>query len=270
MKYDITVSIVVYFDNNYGDINTLKKCIKSLLSSKLNIKIIILDNSSKKLEINELNDKRIEYIFIGKNLGFGRAHNIAIKKSKNISKYHLILNPDVYFNIGVLETLKNYMENNPNVVALTPKILYDNGNIQYICKLLPTPTDLIFRRFIPFKKYLEKRNRLYEMRFKNYESIFDAPVISGSFIFTRTYLLNKLGGFDKRFFLYMEDVDLCRRLLNFGKIRYIPYVFVYHKFKRASYKKIKYTIIHIISALKYFNKWGWFDKNRNRINRNFI
>ncbi|MBU5689727.1 MAG: glycosyltransferase family 2 protein [Candidatus Aenigmatarchaeota archaeon] len=269
MKYDLTVSIVLYIDKNYGDLNTFKKCINSLLKTKLSIKIFVIDNSPKKNKINVLKDDRIEYIFLGKNIGFGKAHNFAINKIHGLSKYHLILNPDVYFDEDVLEKLKNFMDENKNIVAVTPKILYENGNIQHLCKLLPSPVDLIFRRFIPFKSYLEKRNYFYEMRYKDYGKMFYCPVISGSFMFVRSEILTKLNGFDKRFFLYMEDVDLCRRMLQHGKIAYFPFAKVYHKFERGSYKKFKYTLIHIVSAIKYFNKWGWLD-GRKQINKKFI
>lgn len=79
-RFDLTISIVVYYDKDYGCVDDLIKCLKTILKTKLKIKIIILDNSNKKLDLN-IKDERIEYIFNGKNLGFGKAHNIAIKKN---------------------------------------------------------------------------------------------------------------------------------------------------------------------------------------------
>jgi GT2 family glycosyltransferase len=270
-NYDLTVSIVTYFDENYGDIEDLFKCLDSVLKTKLEIKVIIVDNSSKRINLEKLKDERVEYIFNGRNLGFGKAHNIAIKRIIGKSKYHLILNPDVYFQEGVLEELKRYMDENAEIKAIMPKILYPDGKIQYLCKLLPTPVDLIFRRFIPFKKYLERRNEIYELRFTGYKKIMEVPVISGCFIFARTEVLEKINGFDERFFLYLEDVDLCRRILKYGKIVFYPKVFAYHKFHKASYKKLKFLLIHMMSAVKYFNKWGWFfDKERDEINKNTL
>ncbi|MBU5687980.1 MAG: glycosyltransferase family 2 protein [Candidatus Aenigmarchaeota archaeon] len=269
--YDLTISIVTYYDKNYGNIDDLVKCLKSILKTKLKIKVIIVDNSSKSLDLDIFKDERIEYIFNGKNLGFGKSHNIAIKKVLNKSKYHLILNPDIFFEEDVLFELKNYMDFNKNIAAITPKILYPNGKIQYLCKLLPTPFDLIFRRFIPFKKYLEKRNFVYELRFTKYNKEMKVPVISGCFIFLRTDILKKINGFDERFFLYLEDVDLCRRILKFGDIVFYPKLKIFHKFERGSYKKLRFLIIHMISAIKYFNKWGWIlDKEREKINKKFL
>ncbi|MCX8179207.1 MAG: glycosyltransferase family 2 protein [Candidatus Aenigmarchaeota archaeon] len=269
--YDLTISIVIFFDKGYGNVEDLIKCLESVLSTKLKIKVIILDNSSKKLELDLFKDKRIEYIFVGKNIGFGRAHNIAIRKVIKKSKYHLVLNPDVFFKDDVLYELKNYMDKNKNVKAVTPKILYPDGKTQFVCKLLPTPVDLILRRFIPIKSYLEMRNHIYELRFTSYKKEMKIPVISGCFMFLRNDVLEKTKGFDERFFLYLEDVDLCRRILKFGDIVFYPKVSVFHRFEKGSYKKFKLLIIHIISAIKYFNKWGWFiDKERNEINKKFL
>jgi len=268
--YDLTVSIVTYYDEGYGDVNDLVRCLESVLKTRLKIKLIVVDNSSKKLSLDILKDKRIEYVFNGKNVGFGRAHNIALKKVFGKSKYHLILNPDVYFEDDVLFELKNYMDKNNKAVAVSPKILYPDGRTQYLCKLLPTPADLIFRRFVPLKKYKEKRNFVYELRFTSYKKEMKVPVISGCFMFIRTDILEKIKGFDERFFLYLEDVDLCRRLLKFGDIIFYPNAKIIHKFERGSYKKMKLMAVHIISAIKYFNKWGWVDKERDEINKNFL
>jgi len=84
------------------------------------------------------------------------------KSLKDGVPYHLVLNPDVYFESGVLEKLFDYMEFNSDVGQLMPKVLYPDGEVQYLCKLLPTPMDLIFRRFIPFEEWKRKRNELYE------------------------------------------------------------------------------------------------------------
>ena len=68
------------------------------------------------------------------------------------SKYHIVVNPDIYFEEGTIESLTEYMDNNPDVGQIMPKVFYPNGELQYLCKLLPTPSDLIFRRFLPKTK----------------------------------------------------------------------------------------------------------------------
>jgi len=268
----LNVSIVLYHNRE----EQIKKAIESVLNTDLNITLYLVDNSSTdSLRELERIDKRIVYIFNNSNLGFGKAHNIALKKSieKNIP-YHLVLNPDVYFEKGVLEELYNFMENNKDVGLVMPKVLYPDGNIQYLCKLLPTPLDLFGRRFLnfgPFKKIVEKRNEIYELRFTGYDKIMEVPYLSGCFMFIRTEVLKKVGLFDERFFMYLEDTDLSRRIHRVAKTVYYPYVYIYHEYGKGSYKSLKLLYYHIKSAIKYFNKYGWFfDKEREEINRKIL
>jgi GT2 family glycosyltransferase len=166
------------------------------------------------------------------------------------------------------------MENNKDVGLVMPKVLYPDGNIQYLCKLLPTPLDLFGRRFLnfcPFKKIVEKRNEVYELRFTGYDKIMEVPYLSGCFMFIRTEVLKKVGLFDERFFMYLEDTDLSRRTHRVAKTIYYPYVHIYHEYGKGSYKSLKLLYYHIKSAIKYFNKYGWFfDKERQEINKRIL
>jgi GT2 family glycosyltransferase len=269
---NINVSIVLF----KNDQDLVKKAIYSCVNSVLINRIYLIDNSPTDiLSCLASLDSRIEYIFKNANLGFGKAHNIALKRSieENIP-YHLVLNPDVYFEKGVLEELYNFMESNKDVGLVMPKVLYPDGNIQYLCKLLPTPLDLFGRRFLnsgPFKKIVEKRNEVYELRFTGYDKIMEVPYLSGCFMFIRIEVLKKVGLFDERFFMYLEDTDLSRRIHRVSKTVYYPYVHIYHEYGKGSYKSLKLLYYHIKSAIKYFNKYGWFfDKEREEINRKIL
>jgi GT2 family glycosyltransferase len=260
----ISVSIVIY--NN--EINELKKTISSVLNTKLDIHLFLIDNSPKDSLRYIFNDSRIEYIFNNANIGFGAGHNIAIRKvMESGSKYHLVLNPDIFFNSGVLEKIIEYLDANQDVGLLMPKILYPDGSLQYLCKLLPTPADWIYRKFLPFKKYLENRNEIFELHFTNYDKIMNVPYLSGCFMFFRTDVLKEIGLFDTGIFMYGEDTDICRRIHKKYKTIYYPLVNVFHVFQKGSHKSIRLLWIHIKAAVYYFNKWGWFiDKERDKIN----
>jgi GT2 family glycosyltransferase len=269
---NINVSIVLF----KNDKNLVKKTIYSCINSIIINKIYLIDNSPTDILGCLANlDSRIIYIFNNANLGYGKAHNIALRKSIEESiPYHLVLNPDVYFEKGVLEELYNFMEANKDVGLIMPKVLYPDGDIQYLCKLLPTPLDLFGRRFLnfgPFKKIVEKRNEIYELRFTGYDKIMEVPYLSGCFMFIRTEVLKKVGLFDERFFMYLEDTDLSRRIHRVAKTIYYPYVHVYHEYGKGSYKSLKLLYYHIKSAVKYFNKYGWFfDKERQEINKRIL
>jgi len=265
MKFQITSSIAVY----NTDYDKLKKAINSFLSSDLKIKLYVIDNSPTDILKESINDKRIIYLHNDTNVGFGAAHNIAIKKTINNSKYHLVLNPDVYFNNGILAKIYNFMEKNNNIGALMPKVFYPDGSLQYLCKLLPTPYDWIGRRFSPFKKILDQRNKLFELRFTGYNKTIDIPYLSGCFMFIRANALKKVGLFDEKIFMYGEDTDICRRFIKLGyRTVFYPEATIFHEFQKGSHKSLRLTFIGLKSAIYYFNKWGWFiDNERCNINR---
>lgn len=262
----ISGSIVLYHNKK----EEVQKVIDSFLNTNLDVVLYLVDNSSNDdLKILAEYDDRIKYIFNNANLGYGSAHNIAIRKSieSNVT-YHVVLNPDIYFNKGVLEELYEYMEKNKNIANVMPKVLYPDGEIQYLAKLIPTPMDLIFRRFIPFKKYKEKLNQRYELRFSSYDKVMNIPVLSGCFMFLRVESLQDIGLFDEDFFMYLEDTDLGRRIHAKYPTIYYPKVQITHAYAKESYTNKKLLMYHIKSAIHYFNKYGWiFDKQRKEINK---
>jgi len=266
LNTQINASIVLYHTKT----KQLEKVIKSFLDTSLHVKLYLVDNSVND-DLKELKklDDRIEYIFNNANLGYGKAHNIAIRKSidENIP-YHIVLNPDIYFNKGVLEELYKYMEQNKDIGNIIPQVLYPDGEIQYLTKLLPSPVDLIFRRFIPFQSWKEKRNEKFELRWTGYKDIANIPSLSGCFMFLRTSVLKDIGLFDENIFMYLEDTDLNRRIHRKYKTIFYPKVSIVHEYAKESYVNKKLLIYHIKSAIYYFNKWGWFfDKERDEINQ---
>jgi GT2 family glycosyltransferase len=252
----LTISVVLY-NTPEDDIKTL---LKSIFLSDLPIKVFLIFNSPSSFTIA---DSRIFIVRNSSNLGFGSAHNLAFADKRNSSKYSLVLNPDIYFNPGTLESLVNFMDNNEDVGLCMPKIFYPDKTIQYLCKLLPTPFDLFLRRFIP-TIFFSSRRAKYELRFTDYNHIMDIPFLSGSFMFLRTSLVRKLGGFDPRFFMYMEDADLCRRVLDQARAVFYPHATAYHGYDKGSYRQWRLLYFHLRSAFLYFNKWGWFVDNRRK------
>ncbi len=267
MKTKLTASIVLF----KNDKEKLIATINSYLSNSIAEELFLIDNSPTD-DLNFLKniDEKITYIHNPLNPGFGAAHNIAIRKAiSKCSKYHLVLNPDVCFEDNILEPIIEYLDINSDVGNLMPKVVYPNGEIQYLCKLLPTPYDWIGRRFNPLKKIVEKRNEVFELRFTNYNQVMEVPYLSGCFMFLRIDALKKTGLFDENIFMYGEETDLCRRLIkNNFKIIFYPKVKITHEFAKGSHKSFRLTLIGIKSATYYFNKWGWFfDAERGRINK---
>lgn len=259
----ITVSIVTYKTAT----EELKNCLQSLTSPHVKT-IYIVDNSCQ----NDIADFCRNYrnvMYIGsQNVGYGAGHNQALRRAMKEQdvKYHLVLNSDVYFEPSVLEQLMEYMEGNKDVAQVQPNIIYPNGEEQYTCRLLPSPANLIFRRFLP-KSIIKSMDERYTLHFWDHKTEVNIPYHQGSFMFFRLSAFQKVGLFDERFFMYPEDIDITRRMHRHFRTMFWPGATIIHAHRAASYKSKKMLKIHITNMVKYFNKWGWlFDTERRRWN----
>lgn len=231
--------------------------------------IFLIDNSPK--ENPDFITLPVNYHFTGKNLGYGSANNIAIRQTiEQGIPYHLVINPDISFDPAILAEIEEFMNNNSDIGLLMPQVLYPNGEIQYLCKLIPTPFDLIVRRFLP-KSWTRKRTEQFELRESGYNQALDVPYLSGCFMFLRTEALKQVGLFDERFFMYPEDIDLTRRIHRHYRTVFYPNVSIIHHHAQSSYINLRMLFIHIKNMIKYFNKWGWlFDKERRKVNKKIL
>jgi GT2 family glycosyltransferase len=265
IKYDLTVSIVLYTT----DIDELGKAISLINDSSLRTRVFLVDNSPTD-DLRKITEKYdVDYYFNNNNIGYGSAHNLAVKRADKLAKYHLVMNADVDFDPYILEKAFHCMEDNPDIGLLSPMVRLRNGELQHFCRLLPNPFDLFARRFIPdsLKPLLKTRLDRYIMTDKDYSKPMNIPNLPGCFMFMRVSDFKKVNGFDEKIFLYVEDIDLTRRLHKVTKTIYYPEIEIKHGLARGSYKLSKLVVYHINSAIYYFNKWGWFfDKRREYTN----
>jgi GT2 family glycosyltransferase len=205
------------------------------------------------------------------NPGYGAAHNLGIKESlKSGVDYHLVLNSDVTFDLNLLEDIFKYAEDHREMALISPKMLFEDGNIQCNRKLLPTPLNMFLRAFLP-SKYRSRLDKKFELANLGYKDLLHVPYVSGAFMFLRVSALKKVGLFDEKFFMYPEDIDLSRRIASFSGVYFVPNFVITHKYGGASHKSIRMFIIHAYNMFLYFNKWGWiFDKQRTKFNKRTI
>lgn len=208
-------------------------------------------------------ESKFRYIKAKKNGGYGYGHNLAIAKLSGAASHHIISNPDIILDSAELDEFALSVQREEGL--LMPNVLYPDGTRQELCKLLPNPINLIARRFLPqWSSYLDED---YLLKGADYSKDFFVPSLSGCFMICRTACLKELGGFDERYFMYMEDVDLSRRLAVHCGARFMPNFRVQHEFQKGSYKNRRLLAHHIRSAILYFNKWGWFfDRERRSLN----
>jgi GT2 family glycosyltransferase len=259
----LNVSIVLY----RPDWQQVVGLTTTLLQSQQVQRVYWIDNSPEPTTFLPIQSERIVYQHNSANLGYGAAHNIAIRKSVyDDTPYHLVVNPDIMLEAQSLDKMLEFMNLNPLVGSLMPKVVYPNGELQYLCKLLPTPWDVFGRRFLP-TSWTEKRNARYEMRASGYDKMMNVPYLSGCFMLLRTSAVLKARLFDERFFMYPEDMDLTRRIHKDYLTVYFPHVTIVHDHAKDSYKSLKMLWIHIVNMCRYFNKWGWFrDAERKMFN----
>jgi GT2 family glycosyltransferase len=266
--YDIVGSLVIY----KNDRRQLLDAIESFLNTDLKVRLVLIDNSPTDDLKDIISDARGEYIHNPSNPGYGSTHNIAIRKYSDKTKYHLILNPDIYYSTGVVEDIIRFMDNDSNIGLVMPKVLYPDGKIQYLAKLIPSPFVFFVRRFLLNSKFKKRISGKFELRFSGYDTIMEVPYLSGCFMVFRTEALIKINGFDEKIFMHMEDLDITRRCYDAGfKTVFYPKQIVYHDHLFKSFLTIANLKMYFTSAFYYYNKWGWFfDKKRRVINKKTI
>jgi len=256
MKFiDCTASIVIYKNPT----EMIRRAIESFLSCSLNVELHVIDNSPTDDLKSSLTNLPIKYHFYGSNAGYGGGHNKALAACSK-SKYHVIINPDIAIASFAIENLTAFMDANPDIGILCPKVLNPDGTLQYLNKHYPTVFDLFVRRFLPksLSLFFQKRLDWFEMKDVGYDSVTDVEFTTGCFMFCRTSVLKKVGGFDTRYFLHLEDCDLGRMVQKAGfRTVYFPGATVTHEWGREPHKNYRMLFVMVVSMFKYFNKWGW-------------
>lgn len=245
----VTGSIVTYNNSHI-----IRECIQSILEQTRNVDftLYVVDNGSTDgtVELVRRHFDQVKIIENGRNLGFGHGHNLAIKEAN--SEYHAVINPDITLAEDTVSKLCGYLESNPDVLMITPRILNEDGTEQFLPKYCPTIRYVIISKLKPFR-YLRKR---YTREQEHLSVPTEVEFCTGCFFVARTALLQELKGFDTRFFMYCEDADLSRRVRQKGKIIFYPSVCATHKWGRENTRSFKGVLRFLSSLFKYFCKWG--------------
>ena len=254
---DVTVSIV-----NWNTRDELRGCLKSVLSQDGSVKfeVIVVDNASSDGSAAVVSSEfagRVTLIANDKNLGFGAAHNQAIDVSKG--RYVFLLNPDCRLLEGdVLRRMVDFLDANPDVGMLGPKVVYPDGSLQYSARRFPTMFAAAFRHTILGKLFPKNRYvREYMMTDWAHDQVIDVDWLSGSALMVRRKTFERIGVLDEKFFMYCEDVDWCKRAhLGGWRVVYYPMTSISHRIGAASDQNaIAMIKQHHKSMLRYFLKY---------------
>jgi GT2 family glycosyltransferase len=257
----LTVSFVLF----RTPADEVARAVSQVHRSIPDVRVILVDNSPGMNELPLLDSERVITIRPGSNVGYGSAHNLAFAQSLD-SDYHAALNTDLTYGPEVFPALLEFMDSHPEVGLVMPRVCYPDGSIQHLCRLLPHPLDVFGRGFLSGTRWVEKRNDAYEFRKWDYGTKKEFPFLSGCFMMLRRSVITDVGGFDERFFMYGEDVDLSRRINQQHRTMFFPHVSVMHEY-RSQRVGARRTLTKTVNLARYFNKWGWFrDPERDLIN----
>lgn len=175
--------------------------------------------------------------------GFGTNHNQAFKHCD--TPYFCVLNPDIRLPNNAFKRLIAELEQH-KASLIAPKVINPEGKVEDSVRKYPTPLSIIK------KILLKKRSADYPTD----QVIVNPDWVGGMFMLFRSEVFKQIGSFDQRYFLYYEDVDICRTVHQSGNsIIYTPNTSVIHAARRTSHKNIRYLILHLTSMLKFFIKW---------------
>jgi len=252
-QFDLSI-IIISYNTEKITINCLKSIIESLKNSSLKYEIIVVDNASKdssvssikklKSEIKNRNLK-INLIENKENIGFGPANNQAVKLAK--SDYLLFLNSDIIVLNASIEKLYNFYKQNEKLFNfLGGKLLNKDGTSQPSCGPMYTLPMIFAHLFL--------RGDYWELTRYSPKKIKEVDWISGACILTKKEYFEKLGGFDEKIFMYMEEIDLFYRAKKHGfKVFFYPEAKFIHLGSQSSAGR-SFPILQVYQGLIYFYK----------------
>lgn len=221
---DVTVVLV-----SYNTVHLLGKVLTTLKSGRngLSLQVIVVDNASSDGSVELLKSQypNVELIANQANVGFARANNQALARVSG--RYVLLLNTDAFVSPDTLCKTVSFMDANSKCGVLGVKLIGRDGSLQPSCRYFPTPWNLFLTstgvaRFFP-------RARLVDDMAWDHKSIRECDWVPGCYYLVRREVIEQIGLFDPRYFLYYEEVDHCRRLRKAGwSVCYYPFTEVVH------------------------------------------
>lgn len=266
----VKLSVIV---NHYQEPAMLKMSLgyikRALMNLEESYEIIVTDSETmpETREMMQSDFPEIRFLQERKNIGFGKSVNRAIEEAEG--EFLFIMNADIILAFpDAVRKLLMYSQTHPDVGITGPKLLNINDTVQQSAFRFYTPLTIFARRTF-FAKTGRGKHLLAKFLIQDKKEEFSGPTpvdwVMGSALMIKKSTVDKMGMLDEAFFMYMEDVDWCRRLWEAGyKVMYYPDAVAYHYHFQASKKKggiidallNKYTRIHIKSAYIYFRKHG--------------
>lgn len=242
---------------NYHNSDVLEKCIESIYSTVQNLKyeIIVVDNSCGDRGVEQLRSKfpEVQFIENRQNEGFAKANNQAARVARGETL--LFVNPDIVLTEGAVSGMLGGLKSDRFIAILGPKVLNDDGSLQYSCRSFPTFWTGLFNRYSILTR-LFPGNRFstrYLMMDFDHNAVKEVDWVSGCCMMSPREIFFKIGLFDENYFLFNEDVDLCKNAKNNRyKVIYYPFAEVYHRITSSNRKLAPEIIIKRHLGMSYY------------------
>lgn len=254
---DVSVILV-----SYNTVEMTKKALSHLFASTGDYKmeVFIIDNDSKdrSAEILRREYPDITLIENTKNVGFGRANNQALAKIK--SRYVLLLNTDAFVEPDTLSKTVQYMDGHPQCGILGTKFLGRDGSLQPSCRFFPTPWNIFLER--SGLKRIFKHAKMVDDMSWDHASVRNCDWVPGCYYLIRKEVIDQVGLFDSRYFLYYEEIDHCFAAKSAGwQVTFFPHTSVVHLGGESAKSEGEITasgqqidVLNMESELLYFRK----------------
>ncbi len=259
MKNVILSIIIVHYKTR----ELTLQCLRSIraFSPAASYEILLIDSDSKDGIGETVAEEfpQVRFIEVGRNDGFGRANNLGIVNAHG--KYLLLLNSDTQIIEPIFDSLVEYMEVHPEVGCLGPQHFDGAGKHQVSYGKFPNLFTEILRKIVDFRIALNDSNiRGYLEEYCSTEQ--DVDWLSGSCLLLRREAMRQVGLLDESFFMYFEDVDLCKRIYDVGwKVVFYPLLRILH-YSGQSVKEnilaglVAYRQSQLYFARKHYGRWG--------------
>ncbi len=258
------LSIII---TNYRNPELLKLCLDSVrkYTKGLAYELIVADSATQEdtemMMREEYGD--VKFFPFAANVGFQALIKKGIEESTG--KYLLLLNGDIIVIPNSIEKMLTFIKSDDTVGMVGPKLLNFDGSLQYSCSRFYHPVTIIYRRtFLGHFAFAQKHLDWFLMKDRNHDLTMDVDWLMGSSLMITRSAVEKVGLMDPGYFMYMEDVDWCRRFWeNRYRVVYYPAAVMHHYHGRGSAKGgvirslllNRLTWVHIFSAIRYFKKF---------------
>ena len=247
-----SISVVII---TYNSLPILERCIRSVKKACVasDCSFVVVDNASTDSSLETVSALIPEAHIIRNraNGGFAKACNQAAFVAR--SEYLLFVNPDLEIDSEAIPALRLLFSEKEKVGVVTGRLRYPDGRFQANCRQLPDRTNILFSRGSMLSRLFAG---VGSYTAADYDTLCAVPAVAGTFMMIKRELFISIGGFDERFFMYMEDTDLCKRLLEAGYCNYfVPNAGAVHHWGQGSAMgRIRRSWMHHWSVWKYFLK----------------